>query len=218
MIATFFLLSGKIKHQNKYLGWNGLKKVEIPKQIIELFITGDQDAFKTIYDLTFPFIAHGVGLLLKNSNDTEDLVHDIFIKIYTKRHTFNHSVKFTTWVYQIAMNHTLNHLKRKHLFLTKIWQGLTFQYQESTPSLMDQVIQNESDGLIRKLLEQIEPAYRVCLVLRDLEGLSYSEIAETLRISIPAVKSRIHRGRQTLAQLYLQEVRDEKIKFAMEAT
>jgi|APSaa5957512535_1039671.scaffolds.fasta_scaffold203161_2 RNA polymerase sigma factor (sigma-70 family) len=182
-----------------------MTNINIDENIISDFMAGSTDALKNIYDQTFNFVFNVIFKMVSSKEDAEDLTHDIYLKIYEKRNTYKNTTKFTTWLYRIAVNHTLNHIRRKKFFLTNILQFLVNNYGFITKNENTVIEKEETVNLVHNLLSKINEKNRICLVLKDLEDKSYIEIAEILNISIGNVKTRIHRGRQELAKLYKKE-------------
>ena len=100
----------------------------ITQNLIENFQKGDRDAFNTLYKELSSFIFNVIFRMVKTKEIAEELTHDVFIKLYDNRTTFNHSVKFETWSYRIAMNHTLNWLKRGQSLRSKLNQIVFKKY------------------------------------------------------------------------------------------
>lgn len=178
------------------------QSITISDDLIAAFKAGDQDAFHDLYEQTKSFVYNVIFRMVKHQQEAEDLTHDIFVKVYEKRHLYNGSVKFTTWVYRVATNHVLNHLNRKTNLMTKLKQVFWEQpsYHGSDESSID------ASWITADILEQIKPEFRICLVLKEMQDMSYEQIAETLQLNLGTVKSRLNRARQQFLKLYNQEV------------
>ncbi|MBT5855737.1 RNA polymerase sigma factor [bacterium] len=96
-----------------------MESIQISDDTIRAFQNGNRSAFHEIYLATSSYIFNVVVKLTRNTQEAEDLAHDIYIKIYDARQKYNFSSQFTTWIYRIAVNHTLNQLKRNQTFLKK---------------------------------------------------------------------------------------------------
>jgi RNA polymerase sigma-70 factor (ECF subfamily) len=147
--------------------------------------------------------------LLGDAEEARDAAQETFIKVYKGLDNFRAESGLKTWIYRIAINQAMNQQRwwrRRHrdetisLELsrgeseTRLGDGLPSQ--AVSPEL--EAIRNERQQKLMRALADIKPDYRVALVLREIEELSYEEIAETLAISIGTVKSRIARGREEL--------------------
>lgn len=132
--------------------------------------------------------------LLRDRETAEDILQETFLRVYRERKSYNPVYCFSTWVYTIALNLTKNELKRKSR-----WRffGLVPNENHSQPSA-------GANGHLNYLLEQaigkLPNRYKLVLVLRDISRLSYGEIAESLKIPLGTVKSRVNRARLMLQE------------------
>ncbi len=152
--------------------------------------------------------------LLSDAGDACDITQEVFLKVFRNIGQFRAQSSLRTWIYRIAVNES--HNRRRWLFRHRHNEvGLEEEYEDSEPreralrdgarSPFDRAFDREKQALIEVALTRINPCFREAVVLRDLEELSYEEIAEILQISIGTVKSRILRGREALrAQLSAQ--------------
>ena len=147
--------------------------------------------------------------LLGDAEEARDAAQETFMRVYRGLSGFRGESGLKTWIYRIAINQAMNQQRwwrRRHKDET-VSLELSRAESESTvgnllpcraPTPEQQAISNEREGRIMKALADIKQEYRVALVLREIEELSYEEIALTLSISIGTVKSRIARGREEL--------------------
>lgn len=147
--------------------------------------------------------------ILNDSEEARDAAQETFLKVYRGLNNFRGESGLKTWVYRIAINQAMNQQRwwrRRHrdetvsLDLSRKDSDTTLgNLLPGTGSSPEQVaIANERERRILGALAEIKQEYRVALILREIEELSYEEIAETLTISIGTVKSRIARGREEL--------------------
>jgi RNA polymerase sigma-70 factor, ECF subfamily len=145
--------------------------------------------------------------LLSDTGDASDVTQEVFLKVFRSIGTFRAQSALKTWIYRIAVNES--HNRRRWLFRHRHNEvGLEEEFDDSEPreraipdagrSPFDRAFDREKHALIEHALTRINPGFREAVVLRDLEDLSYEEIAEILQISIGTVKSRIMRGREAL--------------------
>ncbi len=135
-----------------------------------------------------------------------DIVQDTMIKFYLNKDSYKSFAKFSTWIYTIAGNLAKNELKRRKrrtiFSLNNDDEDKSYQYPDKNvigpDRLADSSIKND---IIQKALMKVKPVYREVVVLRDIQGFSYEEIAEITGLSIGTVKSRINRGRSQLQKL-----------------
>jgi RNA polymerase sigma-70 factor (ECF subfamily) len=169
---------------------------------------GDVAAFEKLvkqYDRQVFRIAQHIT---QNREDAEDVVQDAFLKAYEKLDQFQGNSKFYTWLVRIAVNESLMRLrKRRTGKMVSIDEDVTTEDGSMPRDLADwspdpeQLYgQSELADILRRTIQGLPPGFRVVFVLRDVEGLSTEETAETLGLSIPAVKSRLLRARLQLRE------------------
>ncbi len=164
---------------------------------------------KRYKDPLMNFVYRFVG----NRDVCADIVQDTMIKFYLNKDSYKSFAKFSTWIYTIAGNLAKNELKRRKrrtiLSLSSDDEEKTIQVEDKsffTPeALADSSIKGD---MIQKALLKVKPVYREVVILRDIEGFSYEEIAEMTELSIGTVKSRINRGRAQLQKLLKNVYRD----------
>lgn len=135
-----------------------------------------------------------------------DIVQDTMIKFYLKKDSYKSLAKFSTWIYTIAGNLAKNELKRRKrrtfISISNDDEDKSIQIEDKSfvapDRAADNLIKNE---IIQKALLKVKPVYREVVILRDVQGFAYEEIAEMTGMSIGTVKSRINRGRTHLQKL-----------------
>lgn len=171
---------------------------------------GDQAAFGEIVlryqDRIYNLCAH----LLGNSSEASDLAQTTFLKAYRNLDKFQPRAALYTWLYRIAVNSCLDHQRRP--FFESIFRRsasgdeIFLDHPANGPSLEKNLENQQLRSALEKALGILSPKLRAVIVLKEIEGLSYEEIAATLEISLGTVKSRISRARGELQGL-LQEFR-----------
>ena len=145
--------------------------------------------------------------LLSDSSDASDVVQEVFLKVFRKIGAFRGDSSLKTWIYRIAVNEAYNYQRwfgrhrKQEVGLDEEEEG-TLNYSQRLPdpsrSPFDCVADQEQHKLVEGALARLNPSYRMAVVLRDIEELSYEEIAEILQVALGTVKSRILRGREAL--------------------
>ncbi|MFZ1291966.1 MAG: sigma-70 family RNA polymerase sigma factor [Melioribacteraceae bacterium] len=135
-----------------------------------------------------------------------DIVQDTMIKFYLHKDSYKSFAKFSTWIYTIAGNLARNELKRRKrriiFSLDNDDDEKKIQVEDTSFVSPERATDSEMKGeIIQKALLKVKPVYREVVILRDIDGLSYEEIAEITDLSIGTVKSRINRGRKHLQGL-----------------
>jgi len=170
-------------------------------------------AFEDLIELYHEPIYRFVYRLLEDPSEAPDITQEVFIKIFLKIGNFRGHSSLKTWIYRIAVNEALN--RRRWFFRHRRNEVEKPDSPGDTPSLdwlidprgtpFDTLQRRELGELIERSLRHIDDRLRTAVVLRDIEGLSYQEIADTLRVSLGTVKSRILRGREALKSRLLQQ-------------
>jgi len=142
--------------------------------------------------------AYRVALRLTGSPaDAEDVAQDAFVQAWRSLHRFRRDAAFTTWLYRIVTNVALNRVQRQR----ETPHDVTVLEQRPTLETPEQVSEaNEALERLQSALTALPFDQRAPLVLHALEGCSYEEVADILRITVPAVKGRLHRARRDLAR------------------
>lgn len=135
-----------------------------------------------------------------------DIVQDTMIKFYLNKNSYREFAKFSTWIYTIAGNLAKNELKRRkrrNLFsIDNSDDERSIQIEDKSFLAPDRSADSEiKNEMIQRALLRVKPVYREVVILRDIQALSYEEIAEITKLSIGTVKSRINRGRTQLQKL-----------------
>jgi RNA polymerase sigma-70 factor, ECF subfamily len=145
--------------------------------------------------------------LLGSQMDAADVVQEVFLKVFRTINSFRGQSSLRTWIYRIAVNEAHNHRRwfarhcRCQVSMDEDEGGHQCPLEYTADpgrSPYDQALENENRTLIEWALARINPVFRTAVVLRDIQNLSYEEIAEILQVSLGTVKSRILRGREAL--------------------
>jgi len=173
---------------------------QIPKDVIEKAATGDMDAFEKIYkeySSTVYTLAFGVT---QNRQDAEETTQDTFVKIFRGLKNFKFESSFGTWLYRITMNTAINIYRKR----ARQQEGSTayneVEYERPAGSDIsrDQIERQDAASRVAEILKNINPEHRSCIVLREIEGLNYREMADVLRIPLNTVRSRLKRAREAI--------------------
>ena len=146
---------------------------------------------------------------IKNPDDAMDISQEVFIKIYKNLDKFDGKASFSTWLYRITTNTCIDELrKRKGKETYSIDNDIENEegsykreFVDNSPTPEEQTIIKESGNEIIKAMENLSDEHRTIIILRDIEGLSYNEIADITGVSIGTVKSRISRARLSLKNI-----------------
>jgi RNA polymerase sigma-70 factor (ECF subfamily) len=168
----------------------------LQREFDELVYRYYQQAYNIAYRLT------------GNAADAEDLVQEAFLRAYRFFDRYDRSMPFMNWFNRILTNLYIDEYRRRGRLRTvsidEVYsnedgdEGTTMDIPDSAPDPLERALSNEYREAIHEALQHLSPEFRVAVVLADMEGYSYEEIAETTKTSLGTVRSRIHRGRKQL--------------------
>ncbi|WP_102349491.1 RNA polymerase sigma factor SigW [Bacillus sp. Marseille-P3661] len=175
------------------------------KKRIKQVKKGDQNAFAEIVELFKDKVYQLCYRMIGNAHEAEDLAQEAFIRAYVNIHSYDINRKFSTWLYRIATNLSIDRLRKRKpdYYLDAEIQGtegLTmYSHLQSDEPLPEESVESlEFQEMIQSEINELPPMYRSVIVLKYIEELSLKEISEILDIPIGTVKTRIHRGREAL--------------------
>ena len=172
---------------------------DIPKDTLIKASRGDMRAFEDIYRQSSGFVYSVALRVTRNRDDAQEVTQDVFIKIYKKLKSFRFQASFKTWLYRVTANTAINSYRKRARQMARSGDFDTAIKTEGVYGAVEsEVDQKDSQEQVDKLLKELNPDQRTCVVLRELEGLSYREIAKALRLNINTVRSRLKRARQAL--------------------
>ncbi|MDR3665889.1 MAG: sigma-70 family RNA polymerase sigma factor [Ignavibacteriaceae bacterium] len=173
--------------------------------LIQRFIEGDESTFRTLVQRHKDKIRNIIFLTLNSSDFVDDIAQDVLITIYKNLKSFRFESQFSTWLYRITVNKCKDHLRKVKIrsIFTPIKDG------EEGPVYTPSMENKDVSEIVNKAISKLPEKLRLPLLLKDIEGLSYQEIAEAVNCEIGTVKSRIFRARESLRELlkpYEQEL------------
>jgi RNA polymerase sigma-70 factor (ECF subfamily) len=176
---------------------------DIPRDILGKAQAGDMKAFERVYRATSGFVYNVALRILHNREEAQEVTQDVFLKIYRNLKYFQFRSSFKTWVYRITMNTAINAYRRVSREINRRQDFQTLENTHPAPDdiekeLTKQEEVKEQELRIGSLLSILNPEQRSCIVLREIEGLSYQEISQALNTNINTVRSRLKRAREAL--------------------
>ncbi|HUJ30186.1 MAG TPA: sigma-70 family RNA polymerase sigma factor [Candidatus Acidoferrum sp.] len=147
--------------------------------------------------------------ILSDAADAADVTQEVFLRAFRGIRGFRHGSSLKTWLYRISVRQALNHRRwcwRHHRQQVSIdadenGSGWTLDLKDTEATPFERFASEEMQAKVRTALADVPALFRSAVILRDLEGLSYEEIAEVLEVSVGTVKSRILRGRRMLKEM-----------------
>jgi RNA polymerase sigma-70 factor (ECF subfamily) len=182
--------------------------------------SGEETAYELLIERFERPVFNLVSRLTDNRADSPDVVQEVFLKVFRNVGSFRGDSSLKTWIYRIAVNEARNHRRwfgRHRKQEVGLETGLGRAHggaqwlTDPGRSPLEQTLDHETQAVIEAALGELNPNFRAALVLREVEGLSYEEIAEILEISLGTVKSRILRGREALRGRLAERVKQGTI-------
>ncbi|CEK13976.1 RNA polymerase sigma factor [Chthonomonas calidirosea] len=180
------------------------------QELVAKIVAGDKEAFAQIVDRFSVRIYRLAYRMCGSTMDAEDLTQEIFLAIYRSLQSFRGDSSLSTWVYRIAMNHCVD-FQRRH-------RPQTLSLDEQLIVVTDRWCDNPQEALhkeelgrqIEEALSHLAPHHREVVILHELHGLTYTEVAKVLQIPVGTVKSRLSNAFRQLRELLRDYVEDEE--------
>ncbi|MBI4396112.1 MAG: sigma-70 family RNA polymerase sigma factor [Elusimicrobia bacterium] len=161
------------------------------KRIIREVLAGEREAYAELVRLYHVKVITLCLSLLGNPTQAEDAAQDVFLKAYRNLSRFRQESAFSTWIYRIAYNHCLNLLRARKRNPSEPLEAMTETQGEAG-------VKEGAPSAVEDVLSRLPPDYREVLTLREVQGLTYAEIAQAMECSLDSVKARLRRARQAL--------------------
>jgi RNA polymerase sigma-70 factor, ECF subfamily len=191
------------------------------EELVRRFHSGDREAFS---ELVRRYQDRVYTLCLRWMHEpavAEEVAQDVFIALFRSLHGFRGEAKLSTWVFRVATNHCKNRRIHQHRRAHDRHEplegnnpdpdGPTRQLADEGPGTDRRIQRSEAERLLHQALDKLDENHRAILLLRDVEDLSYEEIAEILDLPRGTVKSRLHRARAELARVLGRELGPEDV-------
>jgi RNA polymerase sigma-70 factor (ECF subfamily) len=173
--------------------------------LVKEALDGSQEAFSQLMEKYRNPIHHHIYRMVRDKRQVEDLVQEIFIKAFSSLSSYSTNYAFSTWLYKIATNHTIDFLRRKKLSTLSIDQPLQtkdgeleYELPDSTYRPDRHIVEDQRRLLIQEAIDSLPPKYYRVIILRHQQEKSYEEIAQELDLPLGTVKAHIFRARELL--------------------
>jgi RNA polymerase sigma-70 factor (ECF subfamily) len=165
------------------------------KELMERFLRGEAEGFNLLvknYKVRlFPLLYRLVG----NREEAEDILQETFLRVYRQKESYDFNYSFSTWIYTIALNLCRNLYKRKKKVR---FLGMDSLVNHPDPNSENHGNRNRLSSILEGAISSLPFKYRTVFLLRDVDQLSYEEVASTLNLPLGTVKSRVNRARRIL--------------------
>lgn len=161
---------------------------------------GDQRAFARLVDAYQVPVYNLCYRMLGNAGDAEDAAQETFVRVYTHLRSYNTQQKLSSWILAVASHYCIDRLRRQRIKWLSLDETLPLPAASRDETLPeDRLMEQETRAEIQDLMQILPAEYRLVIALRYWQDLSYQEIAQVVGATESAIKSRLHRARQMLA-------------------
>ena len=177
----------------------------LENELVKQALDGDQKAYRILFENHKQAIYHIIVKIVRNNEEAQDLVQETFIKAFSSLKSYNPTYRFTTWLYKIAANSSIDHIRKRKLQTFSLDQPVDTKDGQLSVEVPDMSYHPERDLSakrqnlsISEAIDSLPEKYRQVIVKRHQEDKSYEEIAEFLGVPVGTVKARIFRARELL--------------------
>ncbi|MDZ7693887.1 MAG: sigma-70 family RNA polymerase sigma factor [Balneolaceae bacterium] len=185
-------------------------------ELVRRAIGGDEKGYSELVDKYERAIYFHILKMVKDKKQVEDLVQETFVKAFDNLNTYSTNYAFSTWLYRIATNHTIDYLRKKKLKTLSIDEPvktkdgeMQMQLPDETASTDRDIIRKQRQKMVQQAIEDLPTKYRKVIQMRHMEEKSYQEIADVLDKPLGTVKAHIFRAREML----YKSLKDKKERF-----
>jgi RNA polymerase sigma-70 factor (ECF subfamily) len=194
-----------------------LDELELPRpasgadnDLVREFISGNDAAFTQLVTKYKDAVTNYVNLMVGDYETAVDISQETFLRVYRNIGRYSNLYQFSTWIYRIATNLAIDEMRyrkrRGQVFTRNVWNndpngeggGQELQISDTRRSPGDEILRKESNRLLSDAIRSLPAKYRTAFVMKEVQELSYEEIARILKCSTGTIKSRLHRARELL--------------------
>lgn len=184
--------------------------------LVKRAMGGDEQAYSELVDKYQRALYFHILKMIKDKEQVNDLVQEAFVKAFDNLNTYSTNYAFSTWLYRIATNHTIDYLRKKKLKTLSIDEPVKTRDGEMRMQLEDEsagtdrnIIRKQRQNIVQNAIDELPPKYRKVIEMRHMEEKSYQEIADVLDLPLGTVKAHIFRARELL----YKSLKDKRDKF-----
>jgi len=206
------LITGSQEEVIKIRNWSltGQTEKNADVVLVEEFIAGNDAAFTQLVTRYKDPIINYINMMVGNYDIAADLAQETFLRVYQNIGRYNSLYQFSTWIYRIATNLAIDEIRyrkrRGQVFYRNVWENQTdgateereFALRDAGRNPGDEMLHKESGQVVGDAIRSLPPKYRTAFVMKEVQELSYEEIAGILKTSPGTIKSRLHRARELL--------------------
>jgi RNA polymerase sigma factor (sigma-70 family) len=178
-------------------------------KLIDMAVVGDEKAYAKLLQRYKRPVYHMILKMVRNVDDAEDLTIESFAKAFRSLHRFKKDFTFSTWLFRIATNNTIDFIRKKKLNTLSIentytdddGQSVSIDVEDVNPNPQEEAIKSQKEELIQVFVNMLPGKYQKLVRLRYFQELSYEEIAVELDAPLGTVKAQLHRARELMYDL-----------------
>ncbi len=179
------------------------------EMLVREFLDGNRDAFMHLVQRHQERVRNLIYSILGYSQVVDDLAQDVFIKVYQSLPNFRHQSAFSTWLYRVTVNRCRDEMRRNKVRRMFRLDSILEKDQPVETATTERAERILVDEALKHALQQLSESHRTIVLLKEVEGLSYEEIARVLQCGVGTVKSRLARARARLKSLLQPYVEEE---------
>ncbi len=184
--------------------------------LVKRAMGGDEQAYSELVDKYQRALYFHILKMIKDKEQVNDLVQEAFVKAFDNLNTYSTNYAFSTWLYRIATNHTIDYLRKKKLKTLSIDEPvktrdgeMRMQLEDETAGTDRNIIRKQRQNIVQNAIDELPSKYRKVIEMRHMEEKSYQEIADVLDLPLGTVKAHIFRARELL----YKSLKDKRDKF-----
>jgi RNA polymerase sigma factor (sigma-70 family) len=173
--------------------------------LIKQALAGNQEAFRKLRLKYYDSIFRLISRMIHNKEEVEDLTQESFVKAFLSLSSFKEDFAFSTWLYKIATNNAIDHIRKKKLQTFSIDKSIeseesdySFELMDTEPEPDQELINAQRKKMLNDAMNSLPPRYRQVILMRHVEEKDYQEIAKILKLPLGTVKAHIFRARELL--------------------
>ncbi|MCB9230806.1 MAG: sigma-70 family RNA polymerase sigma factor [Bacteroidia bacterium] len=182
------------------------KNISDDLQLVELAKANDQVAYEKLLNKYHKSVYYMLLKMVKNADDAEDLTQEAFAKAFSSLDKFNSQYAFSTWLFRIATNNCIDHIRKKRVSTVSIdnpyendeGDSMRFDIRDTGLTPTEKILKQQREEYLRIAVEKLPVKYRQLVELRYFQELSYEEVAEELDLPLGTVKAQLFRARELL--------------------
>ncbi len=183
---------------------------ELTEDIVARASQGDINAFEQVYCTYASFVYNVAYRVGGTREDAEEITQEVFLTLHHKLSSFQYKSSLKTWIYRITVNSAINALKKKNRENKDlVYIDEAYECPDGNNAVRQEIDNQDNQHKVERLLALLNPDERACIVLRNIEGLSYEEISMSLNVNINTVRTRLKRAREKMLSGAKEVIADE---------